>query len=335
MISVTHVDPKKASFYANNFMEELRKLVELESKAAQDLRLNYLSETLADALQDMEKAQENLKNYALENSTMAQENFIYDSLKLDRIRMEKRRVEEIVDLVQIVEDLIQSGNLDINSRSASTSYPLVDDIDFRRILGMSETISAWTWPDMETLGAVTVTLQDRIKQLDVDINNIEENAKIYATSAEDLTRLKREAKIAEATYTVLIEQVKSQSLAAGFQPETFKVYEYATPPLTPSSPNRKLILIIGALVGVGIGCACALVNGMRRSVYFTRSALIANAKADLALKSRSIRRISRKSISEIFQAIAKRQIVALDEADMKLASKKIVYVVNSEASNRI
>ena len=115
MISVTHVDPKKASFYANNFMEELRKLVELESKAAQDLRLNYLSETLADALQDMEKAQENLKNYALENSTMAQENFIYDSLKLDRIRMEKRRVEEIVDLVQIVEDLIQSGNLDINS----------------------------------------------------------------------------------------------------------------------------------------------------------------------------------------------------------------------------
>ena len=35
--------------------------VEDESIAAQELRLNYLSETLAKALQEMEVAQENLK----------------------------------------------------------------------------------------------------------------------------------------------------------------------------------------------------------------------------------------------------------------------------------
>ena len=67
------------------------------------LRLNYLSETLADALQEMEKAQKNLKDYALENSAMAQENFISDSLKLDEIRMEKRKVKEIADLLSIIE----------------------------------------------------------------------------------------------------------------------------------------------------------------------------------------------------------------------------------------
>ena len=60
---------------------------------------------------------------------------------------------------------------------------------------------------------------------------MEDNAKIYASSAEDLAKLLEMLKIAEATYTVLIEQVKSQSLAAGFKPETFKVFEYATPPL--------------------------------------------------------------------------------------------------------
>ena len=80
--------------------------------------------------------------------------------------------------------------------------------------------------------------------------NIEENAQIYATSAEDLAKYTRDAKIAEATYTVLIEQVKSQSLAAGFQPETFKVFEYATPPLSPSSPKRNLILALGAVLGI-------------------------------------------------------------------------------------
>ena len=54
---------------------------------------------------------------------------------------------------------------------------------------MSETISAWTWPKNETIEAVSATLRDRIKRLDIDIQIIEENAKIYATSAEDLAKL--------------------------------------------------------------------------------------------------------------------------------------------------
>ena len=85
-IMVTHRDSEKAAYYANSFMEEIRKMVELESNAAQELRLNYLSETLADALQEMDKSQQDLKNYALENSAAAQENFITDSLRLDQIR---------------------------------------------------------------------------------------------------------------------------------------------------------------------------------------------------------------------------------------------------------
>ena len=153
--------------------------------------------------------------------------------------MEKRKVAEIADVLSILESFIKAGNIDNNSyEMLRSNHPLVDDIDFRRILGMSETISAWTWPQMETVEAVSTTLRDRIKRLDVDINNIEENAKIYATSAEDLAKLTRDAKIAEATYTVLIEQVKSQSLAAGFQPNNFKVFQYAAPPLFPHHQKK-------------------------------------------------------------------------------------------------
>ncbi len=114
-ISITHRDPQKASDYANNFMEEIRRLIASESNTAQERRLNYLSETLADALQEMEEAQKNLKNYALKNSAMAQENFISDSLKLDKIRMERRKAQEIADLLSIIDRLIKSGNLDSDS----------------------------------------------------------------------------------------------------------------------------------------------------------------------------------------------------------------------------
>ena len=329
-VSVTHRDPKKASYYANGFMEEIRQMVDDESNASQALRLDYLSATLADALQDMDKTQKNLKNYALENSAMAQENFISDSVKLNEIRMERRKVREIAELLAIIESFIGSGNLDGNSYEAlRSSHPLVDDIDFRRILGMSESISAWSWPDIETIDAVSATLRDRIKRLDVDISNIEENAKIYATSAEDLAKYTRDANVAEATYTVLIEQVKSQALAAGFQPETFKVFEYATPPLSPSSPNRNLLLTLGAVLGLFVGCSLSLINSMRKGVFYTRSALLSSANTDLALRSKPIRHLSRKSIPDIMEQLSKRQITVLDEADLKLAGKKFIYIMNS------
>ena len=109
--------------------------------------------------------------------------------------------------------------------------------------------------------------------MNADIDIIEEKAKIYATSAEDLAKLTREAKIAEATYIVLIEQVKSQSLAAGFQPENFKVFEYATPPIVPSSPNRILFYTRSGNWYI-LGVALALINSKRRGVYNTKSSLI-------------------------------------------------------------
>ena len=68
---------------------------------------------------------------------------------------------------------------------------------------------------------------------------------------------------------------------------------------------------------------------MRKSVYYTRSALLSNANADLALRSKSIRSLGRKSISNIMEQLSKRQITVLDEADLKLVNKKFIYVINS------
>ena len=326
VISVTHIDPTKAANYANTFMEQIKNLVQQDSDAAQELRLSYLSETLADALQDMELAQKNLKDYALKNSALAQENFISGSLQLDEIRMERRKVGEIESLLSILDTLVKSRNIDSSTYDALRSnYPLVDDIDFRRILGMSETISAWTWPNIETLEAVRATLKDRIKRLDIEIKNIEENAKIYADSAEDLAKFTRDATIAEATYTVLIEQVKSQALAAGFKADTFKVFEYATPPLFPSSPNRSLIVGAGATLGLLLSIILSLINASRRGVYYTNVELISDANASLS-KFKKIRRLSKKTISKIKISSANRRIQEAGEAQMKLANKKLVYV---------
>ena len=328
-LSVIHSKPQLASQYANMLMEEIRLLVELENQDAQERRLSYLSSTLADSLQEMEVAQQNLKEFALRNSAQAQENFIKGSLKLDELRMERRKVYEISELLSLLYDMIKKGEVESGSYEAlRLRNPLVDDVNFRRILGMSETISAWSWPDINTIDAVKLTLNDRIKRLDVEITNIEGNAKIYATSAEDLNKLTRDSKIAEATYTVLIEQVKAQTLAAGFNPNTFKVFEYATPPLAPSSPKRILILALSALSGFLTGCIFSLANASRKKTFYTKSSILSEIRPNLVLDSRRLKKIARMSISKLLVDMSKHKKLKFDEAEIKLGNKKLIYILN-------
>ena len=56
-------------------------------------------------------------------------------------------------------------------------------------------------------------------------------------------------KIAEATYTVIIEQVK-RNRSQWLSTRDFQGFEYATPPLSPSSPNRTLYLLLGTFIGL-------------------------------------------------------------------------------------
>ena len=207
-------------------------------------------------------------------------------------------------------------------------YPLVDKATFRRILGMSETISAWTWPELNTLDAVSITLKDRIKMLDVEIANNEDNAKIYASSAEDLAKLQRNAKVAEATYTVLIEQVKSQSLAAGYNSDSFKIFESATTPLGATSPRRNLMLAVGLFIGLILGCSVAFVIALRKGTYYSKIPLISDSQPKLAIESHFIKKISRWPISKIDSYLSKKRILDLDEAEVNLANKKLIYILN-------
>ena len=328
-LSVTHENPERAAFYANELMEFTRDLVLDEQEESTNLRLNYLSETLADALQEMERTQERLKLYALENSTVADQNFVAGSLQLDRLRSEQQDALEFTTTLTRLKEIVKLGVPDQNTYLIlRDTNPMIDDVRFRRIMGMSETISAWSWPELETIQAVSATLADRVQRLNIEIAEIEVDARQYASSAEEFAQLTREAKIAEATYTVLIEQVKSQSLAAGFKPDAFKVYEYATPPLTPSAPKLSLILALGAVLGVFVGSALALMNSMRRGVYYSRGSIITDVCAKLVLPVSALRRLSKLPLTVIADRLNTRNILTLDELLMLTANQQLIFVAN-------
>ena len=70
-------------------------------------------------------------------------------------------------------------------------------------------------------------------------------------------------------------------------------------------------------------------NSMRKGVYYTSSALLSNVNANLTLKSKPIQRLARKPISDITAQLSIQHVTVLNEADLKLASKNIIYVMNS------
>ena len=159
-ISVTHNNPKLAAEYANKLMEQIRQLIKQEENESKAFRLSYLAETLADAIQDMEDAQTKLKEYALGNSTVAQENFIAQSITLDNFRMERDEAVAFMTVLESLKEIIKVGDLSSSVyEELRTKSPLVDDVNFRRILGMSETISAWSWPSREIIQNVSDTLK--------------------------------------------------------------------------------------------------------------------------------------------------------------------------------
>ena len=136
-ISVTHSDPEKASYYANKFMDEILETCSKRKYCFTRIAVIISIRDISRCITRYGERSAKPRDYALKNSALAQENFISDSLKLDNIRMERRKVGEIASVLSILDELTKSGNLNLESyQELRSDHPLVDDLEFRRILGI-------------------------------------------------------------------------------------------------------------------------------------------------------------------------------------------------------
>ena len=305
-ISVQHKVPERAAEIANHLVSKIIAMTSQESVADVDEKLRYLSRTLADASQDLEDAQRALQEYSLENSTQAVESFAVGSVMLDDMRTQRQRSAEQLEATIALKVTLAEGQPSKQDYDRlAEAFPQLDQANFRRIMGLSEVTSAWSWPNPGVVAQVEESIRDRLAALDRDILKLEEDARRYAASAEELARFTRDFKVAEAAYTVLIEQVKSQSLVAGFKPDNSRILEIADVPITASEPKRNLILALGLVLGIFVGSALALVLSMRRGVYFSLSSLLEAVGTNYVHKVKGLRRFKGKDIAFVQEETAK------------------------------
>ena len=336
VVKVTHEDPNRSAQIANAIMSTILDNSRTKELKIQDQQLNYLSKTLADALDQLETSQSLLKNFTIENSALPLEEFTAGSLKLNTLREKLNQTSKLRDALGEL-TLMLEKNLTTRKDylTLSKSYPIIDQVDFRRVLGQNEIISDWNWPKLPLVKKVFATLTERKERLEIEYEMAQLDTKTASQDLEEFSRLKRDAKIAEATHAILIEQVKSQTMAAGYRPDTSKIYEYAAQPLNPSAPKRSLILIIYTLLGLFIGCIIPIIYAVLRGNYYSQHSLFKDAKAQLNINVRPLLSLRRRDLVEITSLIANRHLTALRCLATEVHKHSSNQIIITSASSRL
>ncbi len=336
IVRVTHVNAVRAAEIANAIMDEIIHSLTDKKNIEQDEQLSYLSSTLAKALSDLEMSQSNLKTFALENSALPLESFALGSLQLDALREQLSRTSELHGAVAALALMLRNNTTDQNDYlSLRQQFPIVDQVEFRRVLGQNEIISSWSWPDISSVSAVFDTLSDRRNRLRSQINSSQIDAERSGRALETYAKLEREAKIAEATYTVLIERVKAQSMVAGYRPDNSEIYEYATPPISPSAPNRRMIVSLWAGLGLLMGGVIAYVLAKRRGVHFSQNSLAAGVQARLKASARSLQLLRRCSLNDVNTILMKKPLSVLRDLAVEIHKSGVTQVVVTSSGAKL
>lgn len=309
IVAVDHNDPERAAQIANHIVANAIQMLEQDDLRHASARLDYLSNALADALGDLDTAEKKMQKHAMENSAQALQSFSAGSILLDDLRTKRNISSKQLEAISALKQVATTGSptrqdyLNLRKR-----FPILDQSLFRRILGQSEVVSAWNWPTVESLSKTHDSVRDHIESLTAEIKKVEADAARYGQSAELHAAIKRELKIAQATHTVLIEQVKTHSLVAGYSPEFSKINAFADTPISPNHPKPALLLSIGMSFGIVLGSVAALALSFLQGFFYSQSSLIQAVKADFNHKIGALRWSRGKTLREMDQQLKSKSI---------------------------
>ena len=335
-VVVTHINPQRAAEIANAVMNSTISLSKIEQLTQQDQWLSYLSNILAKALDELEVAQANLKDFTLENSALPLESFAAGSLELQGLRNQLKRTTELHEAVTALSLMLKNKTTNLDDYlELRQKFPIVDQVEFRRVLGQNEIMSSWSWPNATSVNAVFDTLSERKTRLKSKIDASQKTAKRSGITLENYSRLEREAAIAEATYSVLIEQVKAQSVAAGYQADNTEIYEYAHASINPTSPKLNQFLSLGAIIGLFVGIMLSLVLALYRGVYYSRKSLKTGAQARLTFHVRTLMHLRNKNLNDLNAIISKKPHSILRNIAVEIHKSSATQVVVTSSRSKL
>ena len=284
VVTVTHPDPDRAAVITNAIinqsLDDLLASVRKKSKA----QIDYLANELLEAQSQVEATANAITDYAVLNDLASDREVALASSQLVLLREQRDTIQKSLLAIAAM-----SGNPENQEDWTGASlaelvseHAVMRENEFRILFGWSSNPQEWTQPSDEQISFVRARLDARREDIARTIDEFEGLARSNAAAATDLARLEREATVQTTVYKVLLQQFETQRISDGFAASIADIYEMAVPPVTPSSPNKRLIVALGLVLGLFVACVLALVLSMRRGTIHTRRAIAAAIQQDVA-----------------------------------------------------
>jgi uncharacterized protein involved in exopolysaccharide biosynthesis len=335
-INVTHENAARSAYIANVIMENIIEHSQERADSDQEKQIRYLGKTLSNSLNELENANTRLQNFTIENGVIPLEDFAIGAQQLNNFRDRFAEAMDLQNALSKLTSLLKTGSTsDIDYQSLRQRHPIVDEVIFRRILGQNENITVWSWPKLKSVEAVLETLTDRTARLEAQVAKMQREATDLKVSGEKYASLLREKDIAEASYTVLIEQVKAQTTFAGFRPDTAEIFEYASAPLIPSAPRKMFLILCGGLLGLLAGCSIAIILGLYRGAFYSQRALKFAIKSRLTGSAKLLSAIKRKPLSKLVEKIPNKSRPLLRNIAIEIHQSNCNFVALTSSNSKL
>lgn len=96
-------------------------------------------------------------------------------------------------------------------------------------------------------------LRAKINALQDIVNNYEAELEQLPDKALELARLTRQMEVDKETYMLMTQKLEETRISEAGQRENVSILDWAILPLYPIKPKKKLNLMLGALIGLGLG----------------------------------------------------------------------------------
>lgn len=235
--------------YAESQAELEAAHVELEANLEQKKNLESQLEERRSAL-STEVAQISsplLKELQVDYARMVSEKVTYQTLiSQDRIDPQEyqSQLNSMDNRIKAIKEKLQEEA----QRIASTSMvadPLMIAQDIISNILKLETAIKGLRAKIEALRRITL-------QYDADLEGL-------PSKALELARLQRQLQVDQNTYILMTEKLEETKIAEAGQKENIRLVDNAILPSSPTKPNKKLNLILGALIGLGLGIGLTFV----------------------------------------------------------------------------
>jgi uncharacterized protein involved in exopolysaccharide biosynthesis len=331
LISLTHTNPNKIEKIVNTIMETIISDSKERTMEENNDQTIYLSQQLANALYKMNDTASKLNKFVIDETFQPDINFERNSLQFDGIKIRYEKNQALYKAVSALLIILTNSGQDAKDYTIlRKKHPVIDQAEFRRIFGQNEIVNQWTWPSLNSTLAVFDTLKARKISLETQLLIAETETKKSSKRFKEFSSLKRETEFAEASYTVLLEQVKANSLNKGYTPSNSEIFEYASTPIQPSSPNRTLVLATSVLLGFFFGCILSVLIAKKRNRYHSLQLMERDSSAHYVGSLKKIQKLKRKNLNKLSLGKNKNSINCLSEIilDIKKSNKKIILTSN-------